>query len=663
MHKLVLNLGTSYGIKEKRSLKKYAVSFLGIDEVLQINEEIGCLFCMEYSPNGSYLATAGACYVQIWDMNEKKCIYNIQDHAEIATAFKWFNTDITGNKSMFVSGSLDKTLRLYKDYKCVKVMNEHKDWIRCLGLSFDNSTLVSGCVSSGIVGWDTECARPLWRVDKAHSFPTGNELDTINSLEFSYTDNHMFASGARDGFLKIWDVRDMKSPSMVIRTHMGKLNSIVFSPSDDLYILTAGRDDTVRLWDMRKLSSTEYQPGIGNSSSSIIMEYKQHKCSGYNISAHFFNEGANVVTGSEDGKIYIYDTLTGKIDANLTCPYPNYVIHLVQPSPTSVEILSSSIEDINITVWRPLGSEPSPLPSNVSTNNSNTHSIPSPILRNAANATPAAFRLSPSTQSTGDTRTNHTNQPGNRPVTITVSISQPRTPQTTTSTTTTSTPTTTTSTTTTSTTPSTNSRSSSTSHNAVNSVSDLIRIEDEVSEDDNPDNGGDDDDDEDDDDDDDGMFPSGLDEGLLTSMEEDVFLAIQRIAVESLMKRFGDKILALFHKYNVTFSTLDWGNLLTSIENNEDRMEFLNIINHMSKDFERALAYCATRPNDLASLPSYLASFEEEDKKKESSTSSTSSSTTNSSSGSSHETTTKSPTVGEHIESKGNTLVIFAKKE
>ena len=43
------------------------------------------------------------------------------------------------------------------------------------------------------------------------------------------------------------------------------------------------------------------------------MEYKQHKCQGYNIGANLMGEEKYIITGSEENKIYIYDLHNGNI--------------------------------------------------------------------------------------------------------------------------------------------------------------------------------------------------------------------------------------------------------------------------------------------------------------------------------------------------------------
>ena len=57
------------------------------------------------------------------------------------------------------------------------------DWIRSLAVSFNNSRLLSGCVSSAICGWDVETGSKIFRIDNAHQHPDIPDLNTINSLK------------------------------------------------------------------------------------------------------------------------------------------------------------------------------------------------------------------------------------------------------------------------------------------------------------------------------------------------------------------------------------------------------------------------------------------------------------------------------------------------
>jgi COMPASS component SWD3 len=377
---------------------------------------------------------------------------------------------------MFVSGSLDKSLRVDKDFQSIAVLVDHYDWIRCLGLSYDNSTLISGCVSSTIVGWDMYTLKPIWRLNNAHTYIVGSDLDTINSLEFCHSNDKLFVSGARDGMIKFWDTRTMDKPVITVQAHNTKLNSAIFSKSDR-HLLTAGRDSTIRLWDIRNLGV--YDRNVNKiSTKSILVEYNKHRCVGYNIIAQFYNNENNIITGSEDKKIYIYDTLSSEVTSVLQCPHTNHVIHLVAPQPNTLDFASSSIEDIDILLWSP-----------------------------NAEAKKTEKQTRPAAQAPTITATNNDNR-----------------------------------------------------------ADDIFNI------------------------------------------EKDFLLSTHRAAIETLMRTYGDKILQLFHRHNVTFSSLDWSDILSSV-GNEDVTELIQMVNEMSYDFQRACEYCTTEGNNMEGLEQYLASF------------------------------------------------------
>jgi len=86
------------------------------------------------------------------------------------------------------------------------------------------------------------------------------------------------------------------------------------------------------------------------------MKYNSHKCLGYNIPAKTFNDEANIITGSEDKDIFIYDLNTGEVVNQLRCPPPSHVIHIAEATTSSsqIKIVSSSIEELNILRWGPV---------------------------------------------------------------------------------------------------------------------------------------------------------------------------------------------------------------------------------------------------------------------------------------------------------------------
>lgn len=156
-----------------------------------------------------------------------------------------------------------------------------------------------------------------------------------------------------------------------IQAHIGKLNASLFS-SEDRYILSSGRDNSIRLWDNRVLSNfnsslSSKSPHVSNeisknskiNSKGLIREYTKHTCNGYNVNCCWFSNdkyllllilvliARYIVTGSEDKKAYIYNTLSGKLEKVLD-DHPS-VVHLVSASQNSANtIVTSSIENVFI---------------------------------------------------------------------------------------------------------------------------------------------------------------------------------------------------------------------------------------------------------------------------------------------------------------------------
>jgi len=314
---------------------------------------VGCLFCLKLNEGGDILASTTTDSVQIWNPQTGELLHTLKEHTEIVTSLVWFHHSNSDNPS-FCTSSLDKTIKLWRNYKTVTTFKDHNDWIRCLGLSPQNETLISGCVSSVILGFNLEMEKVSFRIPNAHSSPSCPELNTINSLQFSNLNSNIFVSGARDGTIKLWDTRCLNKATNTFQAHNGKLNTTSFC-RDDTKLLSGGRDSVLRLWDVRKMetmSSTIPEKG----SSGLIQEYNKHFCQGYNVGCSFFNNEKHIVTGSEDKKVYIYEAVSGEV-VKVLDGHPS-VVHLVNCSEQDqLSILTSSIENCSILVWTPNATE------------------------------------------------------------------------------------------------------------------------------------------------------------------------------------------------------------------------------------------------------------------------------------------------------------------
>lgn len=72
--------------------------------------------------------------------------------------------------------------------------------------------MVSGCVSSVIVGWDLTKCKVDFRIENKGQ---KDYLNTINTLNYQH-DSQVFLSGTRDGYIKIYDPRNGITPAIEV---------------------------------------------------------------------------------------------------------------------------------------------------------------------------------------------------------------------------------------------------------------------------------------------------------------------------------------------------------------------------------------------------------------------------------------------------------------
>eukprot|EP01100_Stratorugosa_tubuloviscum_P011206 TRINITY_DN496_c1_g1_i1.p1 TRINITY_DN496_c1_g1~~TRINITY_DN496_c1_g1_i1.p1 ORF type:complete len:539 (-),score=181.82 TRINITY_DN496_c1_g1_i1:748-2364(-) len=313
-----------------------------------------CIFWIENSniDQDSIIAALGK-RVEIWNVKKGEIISSIDAHSDVVTCISCLHniSNFNTSKPVFFSCSLDKTIKFWLNENPVLTIKDHSDWIRCLAINYNDTTLTSACVSSSIYGWDIATGLEKFNIKKAHqNLSASTELSSINSLKFAHSNENLLVSGARDGKAKLWDVRCINDGAVCeIQAHDSKLNLAIWS-QNDLKWLTSGRDNAIRLWDFRKINSN--MP-MNEKKKSFLMEYNQHACNGYFLLSNFFYCEKYVITGTENSAVYIYETETGKLCNILKHKQP--IVHLVHPLNTvnlPFSFISATIEEQTMSLWR-----------------------------------------------------------------------------------------------------------------------------------------------------------------------------------------------------------------------------------------------------------------------------------------------------------------------
>lgn len=169
----------------------------------------------------------------------------------------------------------------------------HKDE----GYAIDWSPLVSGRLVSGdcknfIHLWEPS-SDTTWNVDAK---PFVGHTASVEDLQWSPTEPHVFASCSVDKTIAIWDTRAGKSPAASIKAHNADVNVISWNRLASCMLASGSDDGTFSIRDLRLLKDGD----------SVVahFEYHKHPITSIEWSPH---EASTLAVTSADNQLTIWD--------------------------------------------------------------------------------------------------------------------------------------------------------------------------------------------------------------------------------------------------------------------------------------------------------------------------------------------------------------------
>ncbi|KAL7507096.1 hypothetical protein ACHAXN_004299 [Cyclotella atomus] len=218
----------------------------------------------------------------------------------------------SASQQYLATASDDKTLRLWDVSsesnggtapgagEALVEFKGHLDFVFSANFSPVSDLLASGSFDSTVKLWDVRsgsCVSTL----PAHS-------DPVTSVVFNY-DGTCIASASHDGLARVWDV----STGECLKTVVGEESSegvavgcVEFSPNGK-YLLSGTLDGRVRLWD---LVGGKWSEERSKRRGKCLKTYCSHKNTSFCMFSTFSTANPQrnlVISGSEDGKVYLYD--------------------------------------------------------------------------------------------------------------------------------------------------------------------------------------------------------------------------------------------------------------------------------------------------------------------------------------------------------------------
>ncbi|XP_010262150.1 PREDICTED: glutamate-rich WD repeat-containing protein 1 [Nelumbo nucifera] len=169
----------------------------------------------------------------------------------------------------------------------------HKDE----GYAIDWSPLVPGRLVSGdcknsIHLWEPQSGG-TWNVD---ANPFIGHAASVEDLQWSPTEPHVFASCSVDGNIAIWDTRLGKSPATSFKAHNADVNVISWNRLASCMIASGSDDGTFSIRDLRLIK--EGDPLVAH------FEYHKHPVTSIEWSPH---EASTLAVSSSDNQLTIWD--------------------------------------------------------------------------------------------------------------------------------------------------------------------------------------------------------------------------------------------------------------------------------------------------------------------------------------------------------------------
>ncbi|KAL8849571.1 MAG: hypothetical protein Q9221_005445 [Calogaya cf. arnoldii] len=206
-----------------------------------------------------------------------------------AHGYEVLDISVTEDNARFASVGGDKQVFLWDvaTARTLRRWSGHFGRVNCVGVGGEEgSVVVSGSFDATVRLWDckSQSTKPIQVFE--------DSKDSVSSLHVL---GHEIVTGSVDGKLRLYDLR----MGMVYVDTIGHPITSVHQTHDGNAVLVSTLDSVIRLMD--------------KSNGQMLQSYKGHANTEYRIRSCLGLADSIVISGSEQGKLYVWDLLEGQI--------------------------------------------------------------------------------------------------------------------------------------------------------------------------------------------------------------------------------------------------------------------------------------------------------------------------------------------------------------
>lgn len=251
-----------------------------------LQSHVGSVQTAKLDATGEYCMSGGSDkLIRLWNpfQHYTKPIQEYVGHS-------WEVSDlcIAKDNTKFASVGGDRTCFLWDvaAARTIRKFSGHFQRLSAVDMNEQATVVASGSYDKSVRLWDSRSNSrlPIQILDDAK--------DTIGSIQIFKTE---ILVGSVDGFVRVYDIRNGR----MVADPLGEaVTSVKFSADGKCYIASC-LDSSIRL--------------IDRSDGSTLNSFTGHTNKEYHVASTFSNSDAHILSGSEDGLVYVWDFVSAKV--------------------------------------------------------------------------------------------------------------------------------------------------------------------------------------------------------------------------------------------------------------------------------------------------------------------------------------------------------------